>query len=351
MTTFSQVPTESKTTINKAGKILAENRAEKEALEKARSLVDKWRACHAYPINTFQATLRTKVRKLNFHGEHFVAQRLKRMPTIIDKLHRYPQMQLVRMQDIGGLRAVLESTSDVYRLYNAYHGESRFAHELVNVKDYVQEPRNEDGYRSLHLIYRYKNKQAPNYNGLLVELQLRTKLQHLWATAVETMDTLLGQALKFRQGDKDWLDFFAIVSSAFAHMENSNLVPRYSSLSRKETFQKVAAANEELNALEQMKGYSFAVREIVTGTEGWSHHLIILDSFKQTVRINRYRRGDFEQAVTEYEQAEKLAADEKKIELVLVSAGPIETLRKAYPNFFLDVNDFVEKIEYILRKA
>ena len=350
--TFSPVPTESRNQIKKAGKILAsKNLAEKKELEKARNLVDKWRACHAYPINTFQATLRTKVEKLNFQGEHIIAQRLKRMPTIINKLQRYPRMQLTTMQDIGGVRAVLESVSDVDRLASKYRDESRFDHELVNVKNYIRDPRDEDGYRSLHLIYRYKNKRAPTYNGLLVELQIRTKLQHLWATAVETMDTLLGQALKFRQGDKEWLDFFATVSSAFAHIENSPRVPRYSNLSRKETFQKVAMANEELNALNRMKGYSVAARVIAKRTKKWSHHLIILDSLERTVRIIPYRREDFEQAVTEYEQTEKRAADGEKIEPVLVSAGPIDTLRKAYPNFFLDINGFAEEIEYILKEV
>lgn len=36
-----------------------------------------------------------------------VAQRLKRLPTIIDKLVRHPTMQLSYMQDIGGCRAII----------------------------------------------------------------------------------------------------------------------------------------------------------------------------------------------------------------------------------------------------
>jgi len=33
-----------------------------------------------------------------------VTQRLKRVPTIVDKLRREPTMQLASMQDIGGCR-------------------------------------------------------------------------------------------------------------------------------------------------------------------------------------------------------------------------------------------------------
>jgi len=67
---------------------------------------------------------------------------------------------------------------------------------------------------------------------LRVELQIRTKLQHLWATAVETMGTFLGQALKSRQGSQDWLDFFTLISSAFSFIEGTPQIPRYSNLSK-----------------------------------------------------------------------------------------------------------------------
>jgi hypothetical protein len=87
---FSQVPSETKNQINKAGQILADGNSSSERLQDARDLANKWRACHAYPINTFQSTLRDKIKKPGFGKDTIVAQRLKRMPTIIDKLQRYP---------------------------------------------------------------------------------------------------------------------------------------------------------------------------------------------------------------------------------------------------------------------
>lgn len=57
---FSPVPNVSKSKINKAGKILkASDSAEREIVW-ATDIAGQWRACHAYPINTFQATLRRK---------------------------------------------------------------------------------------------------------------------------------------------------------------------------------------------------------------------------------------------------------------------------------------------------
>ena len=225
---FSSVPTESKASINRAGQALVQNVGNVEELEAARDLANRWRACHAYPINTFQATLRIKLK--DYPGDPIVAQRLKRMPTLVDKLKRYPDMQLTTMQDIGGVRAILNEVNDVYKLAGEYKNKSRFKHELVKEYDYIANPRDEDGYRSLHLIYKYRNTQHPGYDGLRLELQIRTRLQHTWATAVETMDTLLGQALKYRQGDQEWQDFFAITSSAFAYMEDCHPIPRFKEL-------------------------------------------------------------------------------------------------------------------------
>ena len=80
-------------------------------------------------------------------------------------------------------------------------------HELHTSRDYIQHPK-PSGYRSIHLVYKYKNPISPEYNGLFVELQIRTRLQLAWATAVETMGTYLGHALKSSEGPERWLDFF-----------------------------------------------------------------------------------------------------------------------------------------------
>jgi len=349
---FSLVPKDSKNQINKAGQILVQDTASIKTLHWARDLAEKWRACHAYPINTFQANLRGKLKR--YGQDPIAAQRLKRMPTIIDKLKRYPAMKLTTMQDIGGVRAILGSIKDVYSLADEFRKSSRLAHELIDEHDYIQYPRSEDGYRSLHLIYRYKNKQAPIYDGLRLELQIRTKLQHIWATAVETMGTFLGQALKSRQGDKEWLDFFAIVSSAFAQKENCVSVPRFNHLSLAETLQEVATAEKSLQALDKMRGFSVAVDSIVkskSAGKGWFYHLIILNSLKKTVQIKPYDRDSFNQAVTAYGRIEAQAAQGEKIEPVLVSAGPIDKLRRAYPNFFLDINDFAVNVNQLITDA
>ena len=347
---FPPFPSESKKKINKSGKLLARGDASPGELAQARDLVSRWRACHAYPINTFQATLRTKLRK--YQGEIIVAQRLKRMPTIIDKLKRYPNMQITTMQDIAGVRAVLEKMEYVERLVKEYKSGTRFTHELVDEKDYISFPRSEDGYRSYHLIYKYKNPRNPNYDGLRIELQIRTKLQHIWATAVETMGTFLGQALKSRQGDQEWLDFFAVTSSAFAYQEKQALVPRFEHLTLQQTYGAVANAEAEIDALNKMLAFSAAVKQIpsTNSPQAYTYHLIVLDSLNKVVTIKAYSRDDYETALKDFSIEEERAVGGEKIEPVLVSAGRIDTLKRAYPNFFLDIREFIALVQNIVQQ-
>lgn len=348
MTRFPDVPTVSKSQINRAGHILVDSNSTADQIEDARQVVDQWRACHGYPINTFQSTLRSKVR--NFHNT-IVAQRLKRLPTIVDKLKRYPEMELSRMQDVGGVRVVVGSMAEVRKIELEYRDKSRFDHELTRSDDYIERPRGEDGYRSVHLVYKYRNTlpQAKQYNGLRLELQIRTRTQHNWATAVETMGTLLGQALKARQGDREWLDFFAQTSSAFAHIEGTPPVPRFASMSKKDTFKAVSKAEKKLSALEKLEGLTIAADAIYTSRNpAWYYHLLILNSTHHSVEIRSFGRDDLEKASEEYSAAEKRAAQGETIEPVLVSAGNLHSLKLAYPNYFLDAKEFANRVRRIV---
>lgn len=340
------VPIESKSQINKVGKVLTEVDLFSKEYQDALELANRWRACHAYPINTFQATLRTKIQ--NCKGDVLVAQRLKRMPTIIDKLSRFPNMQLTTMQDIAGIRAIFDELSDVELMVSKYVHNKNFPHEFVSSYDYISNPRDVDGYRSHHLIYKYRNKQNKEYDGLRVEIQLRTKLQHIWATAVETMGTFLGQALKSKQGEQEWLDFFALVSSAFSFLENTSQVPRFSHLSKEQTINEVSKMEQELGAIEKMKNFSTVVSSIGS-KKSYTYHLLVLNSLLHSIDVYTYDRDNFEGAMADYAKFEDEAAKGSKLEPVLVSAGPMENLRKAYPNLFLDITEFEKTLMNLIK--
>ncbi|WP_428851165.1 divalent metal cation transporter [Imbroritus primus] len=100
---------------------------------------------------------------------------------------------------------------------------SGLKHILVNKKDYIAVPKT-SGYRGIHLVYKYQSDRTSTYNNHQIEVQLRSRLQHSWATAVETVGTLLSQSLKASEGEAKWLEFFQWTSSAFACVEGTPMV-------------------------------------------------------------------------------------------------------------------------------
>ena len=348
-------PSYSREQVKRAGIYLVENEDipdidDNELLVKwfeAHRVLTNWRACHSYPINTFQSTLRQKLRAID--GVALVAQRLKRTPSIIKKLKRFPSMSLSRMQDIGGLRAVVSSLSQLKDLYANYKA-TRFTHALVSEHDYVANPKS-SGYRSVHLVYKYKLRVPSPYEGLQVELQFRTKLQHAWATAVETVGTFLEHSLKSSEGPDEWLNFFSLVSSAFAHTEGTTRVPGYEHMDKAETYQRTASEAARLGVNDLLRGYSSVVKAIPTGATRSAYYLVELQlsGDDRSVNITPFARDKLEEANIKYSEAEQRSSPSSPMQVVLVSAGSIESLKRAYPNYFLDTHEFLSQLEKITK--
>jgi Region found in RelA / SpoT proteins len=220
------VPEHSKSRVDGAGKALRTQGIQ--GVDSADlAVINNWRAAHSQPLVTFNMTLRSRSAKVD--TDALVAQRLKRLTSIEAKLRDRPNMRLSQMQDIGGVRAVVSSVANVLALATQYR-DSRMQHSLSSEDDYIERPK-PDGYRGIHLIYRYKSEyeRSSAYDGLFVELQVRSRMQHAWATTVETVSTLTGQALKStlntRRGEERWRRFLALMSSVIATWEKSPTVP------------------------------------------------------------------------------------------------------------------------------
>lgn len=190
-------PEYSKTQIIKAGKIIKNSVSNLEECQMALNAIDNWRASHAFPLQVIYCHLKRKYDKPGF----IVAQRLKRLASIVKKLEREPTMNLWTMQDLGGCRVIVPTINDVYEVAENYN-HSRVRHILKREYDYIKQPKF-SGYRSYHLVYQYQSDTKETYNrNMLIEIQIRTYLQHLWATALETMGLFTNQALKASHGKK-----------------------------------------------------------------------------------------------------------------------------------------------------
>jgi hypothetical protein len=124
------------------------------------------------------------------------------------------------MHDLGGCRLIFESIESLEEFRRYLEKESRARHELLHDRgkyDYIGQPK-QTGYRGVHYVYGYKpSTDARSYlDGLKVEVQLRTGVQHAWATAVEIADLVSDTRTKFGDGSGDYGEFFRLASELLA---------------------------------------------------------------------------------------------------------------------------------------
>ena len=309
---------------------------------RAMVIVDNWRASHSFPLNTFQMSLRRWTKAVD--PDSLVAQRIKRLSSTEDKLRRFPTMKLSQMQDIGGCRAVVSSVARVRQLREIYH-ESDLKHKLVGEKDYIGNPK-ASGYRGVHLIYRYRSDKNPTYDGHLIEVQLRSRVQHAWATAVETVGTFLKQSLKASQGEDQWLDFFTLMGSAIAIREGSQPVPG-TPTNPAQLKQALQEASDRLDVRKKLAAYSRTVQMVQDGTLSAHYFLLDLQPQDGTLTVTGFEKRALNEATRRYLDVEKTLTS-PGAEAVLVSVESLSTLRAAFPNYFLDTKVFVEAMDKAL---
>jgi ppGpp synthetase/RelA/SpoT-type nucleotidyltranferase len=309
-------------------------------------IVNNWRSSHSYPLNTFQVTLRRRARQIDQNA--LVAQRIKRLESIQSKLARQTT-QLSQMQDIGGCRAVLNSQEDVVNLVHIYLNASkskRFAHQLKWQKDYISNPRS-DGYRSYHLIYEYNGQNRYSiYDDLRIEIQIRSSVQHAWATAVESVGTFTKQSLKSNQGSVEWLRFFSLMGAMIAQREKTTPIPDTPAEQSKLKSELRQLAND-LHAQQVLTAYKTALNYSNTVKDA-KYFLLRLDLENRRVSIKRFTSLQSQEANTAYIEMETQNANNNLIQIVLVSVDSIAALKRAYPNYFLDTERFSELLKEFL---
>ncbi len=296
------VPHFSRSEVDRAGRIYIDPNASAEDREIARTIINNWRSSHSFPLNTFQMNLRNTA---NRHDtDPTIARRIKRLPSIRHKLERIPAMKLSRMQDIGGCRAVLSGVETVEEVAEFYRSKSKIKHKLLREDDYVDQPKR-SGYRGVHLVYAYYSDYADTYDGLRIEMQLRSQLQHAWATAVETVGTFTEQALKSSLGEPDWLRFFALMSSGMARQEGRPLVPRTPE-SESALLSELYDLAEQLEVVDRLTAYGEAlqtVEERFGGIRGGHVFLLELNIRQTELVIRTYDNAAI--AADEYGAVEK----------------------------------------------
>lgn len=183
----------SKTQIDQLGNRLRKGQISDDDLR----MLDAYRESFAEPYDEVVAVIR-RAASLEPVG------RWKTNISIIAKLLRERTMRLGRMQDIAGCRVVvdgiLKQDSVVDQLVRAF--------PTAKVQDRRKRPTH--GYRAVHLIATARDK--------LVEIQVRTELQHLWAQQSELLADRIDPSIKYG-GNPDIQHILSVTSDAVSRLE------------------------------------------------------------------------------------------------------------------------------------
>jgi relA/spoT domain protein len=333
--------------VNKSGNYLAQNSFDfinESEFEEHLQVFNYWRALHSYPMNIIYMNLNRRISKLGIK-DAIIVQRLKRSPSILNKLSRIKGMKLRRMQDIGGVRIIVKKISDIYKIRDDIN--KAFPHKICDEKNYINEPKC-DGYRCLHMIFEINNLKDEKFNDLKIELQIRTELQHQWATAVEILGLYDNTSYKSGQGDEKTREFLCLCSNLFALNENTPIDKKYYGVN---LYQELKNLNDKLNILDHLKGLTVAFDQHNKIIKANSKICLILLKLDERT-LNLWGFSNNSDAEKQYEELEKkIDRENKNWDVVLVSIDKIKSLQKAFPNYYLDSRSFVKKIEGFIAKA
>lgn len=323
-----------------------------ELTEKEKLEFDNFREAHNIIIKLFTIELK----KVNFSKQHLTASRNKRIETIISKLCRPEKPKLDRIHDIAGTRIIFENIKSLEDYIDILENT-----ELVNFKEKINEDKNRynyiknpksDGYRSIHKVFYYSsnipystlNEKSFNLENKKIELQLRTRLQHIWATTVEIYDIINKSNIK--TGTHNKLEtkeglFFKNCSLVFEGIE-SNDVEKI-----KININKIFRDKDLVEIYNRLKGIKNIKNIQLPKTLGSDEVFILITdlnkgktTFFTTDPIEKNDKQDTFLINASYRRLEEKNTKGEYI-LLLLTLGDIKKLKNVYPNYFLNTNKFI----------
>lgn len=307
---------------------------------RAAEVVNRWREAHLEPLQLALDAVHQNAAEL--HAP--VAGRIKKFDTIVDKLARFPSAKLDRFYDIAGCRVVVTDLNELEMLCSRIESTLDCDVNQSRKRNYVAEGcRPESGYRGRHLILRFDGLECGL--RLSVELQVRTEMQHLWATAVELYDRARGTRLKFGERNPTSWEFFRRASEVIRRLEEHEEVD----------------AGEIRRMFPISDGIAVSQRIIRELTEASEASTLVNSSLKDKfefcvidfVPSEQYMSlvsVDSMSAIRQYSLHEKvtyLGEDDIDIphDTVLVRGQSADQLSMLYPNYFGDISPFLRLVD------
>lgn len=312
-----------------------------EALE----IVQKWRETHLPILQELNVQIVKYFDKHGIESSIPPSMRVKRLSSIEAKLrnNRERGMKLGGMQDIGGARYVFASIEELGKAEELLDAFVPMSFVRTRKYDYISEPK-ESGYRSVHYIYKYESDDE-KYNGISIEIQIRTRLQHAWAMAVETASLISNATLKADlDNEQEWRGFFKLVSALFARKENKPVGKKYSGYADKEFCDEFFRFDES-KLLDKFRALRITVNFDFEKNYTKGYCVLVIDFTKRRVSARAFSMNEVEAAYKSFSQIETDALNRIDTATLMVAIEKIQEIKHAYPSYFLDTDAFLKYLE------
>lgn len=322
----------SKTQIDRSGAFMSDESIEYDETKLKYDLIfDDYRKNHLEPLTKFTISLQKWL--LESGSNFYIAQRLKRKPQILRKLKRF-SVRLTQLQDIGGCRIIVENNEDVDKLHK--HIESIIQNsdkfKLVRTTDYREKGRDDSGYRALHLII-----LADEY---MVELQIRSSIQHYWSESIERTSVLYGHRLKEQEGHRDVINYFKYFSDCLHSIETNKRLAHHEEIKLQELRENAERIILESTSGNRLSGYvnNNIIRQMS------EHEKNSNSTFNNWILVFDWDDGNFvtweavgtkpEDAVKAYRRYEEQFPESDNKEVVLIGSQNISTVQHTHSHYF-----------------
>lgn len=164
------------------------------------------------------------------------------------------------------------------------------------------------------------------------------------------MGLFTNQALKASCGEEDTLRFFALISSLFAQMEDTPIIPGTPDQSE-DIINELKQLNSKHNYLNMLSAIRVAVDHVDEQNKNrQGYYILILDYKEMRLWLRFYKPSEIDKATEDYNRIES-NRKENQIDAVLVSVSSFSALRAAYPNYFSDIKAFVSAVNKIFKRS
>jgi len=218
-------------------------------------------------------------------------------------------------------------------------------------------------YRSVHIIGVFKGETAAHRR---IEVQLRTYIQHYWATALEIVDLFTQQALKSNQGDIQWRNFFRGLAEHFALMDSIHLFETMSPHAKLRAYRERIRDNsvfldsgrdlrtccKKLRVVDKLGAFAgslVVVDDQLTKAKQSGYVLLKIRIEEKIVETSVFLSDQSKEAEIAYTRLENQTAKEEGTVVALVSSTAVGGIKEAYPNYFADSSLFLQHLTIILQ--